>query len=374
MTGSGVLSLARRVTVLPAARGLRASREAERAPHPLTLAELELAYLAWLEQRGVANTLRTYRDALQRWGAFLFIEGIDIEVETTEALSLDAVDKFIAWLRQYHSNYRLTTRGKPLSDLTVQTYANAVLGMFKYGCRRRLVDPRFVYADLSANAYETLGRPMPRPLKVDRRIASLVEAADSRELPAESAAWSEHKRMTTLRDRAVLRLLLVSGLRRAEVVSLNRADVDDGHASEGLVIGKGRKMRPIFFDEPTQAAIRAYLEARADDYRPLFLRHDNRRGAPGPDGERWRMGYQAVWLVVKHYAAEVGIHATPHQLRHAMATGMLNRGADLSVIQDLLGHASPNVTKAVYAHYDRAALRRAFKEFSPLEAGGDAEH
>jgi site-specific recombinase XerD len=96
-------------------------------------------------------------------------------------------------------------------------------------------------------------------------------------------------------------------MRRAEVASLNRADVQDGRAHEALVIGKGDKERHVFFDAETQQHIRAYLEERSDSYAPRFLRHDNHRGRPGLNGEGWRLSAQSVWGVVKRYAAEVGV-------------------------------------------------------------------
>ncbi len=145
---------------------------------------------------------------------------------------------------------------------------------------------------------------------------------------------------------------------------MNRADIQDGRYNQGIITGKGGKERVVFFDDPSLAAIRAYLEARADMHVPLFLRHDDGRGRPGPRGERWRLSPQSVWAIVKRYAKEVGVPATTHHFRHSKASVLLNRGASLSEVQDILGHASPETTKRIYAHYKTQHLREAFDRYS----------
>ena len=112
------------------------------------------------------------------------------------------------------------------------------------------------------------------------------------------------------------------------------------------------------------AAIRAYLEARADAHLPLFLRHDDGRAKPGLRGARWRLSPQSVWLVVKKYGALAGVEVTTHHLRHLKARVLLNAGAELAEVQDILGHASPETTKKIYAQYTKQHLRRAFDEHS----------
>jgi site-specific recombinase XerD len=140
--------------------------------------------------------------------------------------------------------------------------------------------------------------------------------------------------------------------------------VHDGRATEGLITGKGDKERVVFFDDESLAAIRAYLAARADAHQPLFLRHDDGRGKPGPRGERWRLSPQSVWGVVKKYGRLAGVSVTTHHLRHLKARVMLNNGAQLSEVQDILGHASPETTKKIYAPYTKQHLREAFDRFS----------
>ena len=154
-------------------------------------------------------------------------------------------------------------------------------------------------------------------------------------------------------------------MRRGEVAALNRADVGDGRLDEAIITGKGEKERVVFFDEPALAAIRAYLAARGDGYAPLFLRHDNGRPTqPGAGGHRYRLSTQTIWATVVYYARACGVTATPHAFRHSKASVMLNEGAALSEVQDILGHASPETTKRIYAHYERSHLREAVRAYS----------
>jgi site-specific recombinase XerD len=171
-----------------------------------------------------------------------------------------------------------------------------------------------------------------------------------------------------LRDRALIHTLFSSALRREEASTLNRSDVQDGRARRALITGKGRKERVAFFGPDALAAVQEYLAARGDTHEPLFLRHDRARGLPGQNGDNWRVSPHAVWEAVKKWSRAAGIRATTHHLRHAKATIMLNEGAKLEEVQDLLGHASPQTTKLIYAHYTVEHLEDAFNRYSPSAA------
>jgi site-specific recombinase XerD len=197
----------------------------------------------------------------------------------------------------------------------------------------------------------------------------VVTYADSLPLPGGGSESARRQRLELLRDRALIRTLYCTAMRRAEVASLNRTDVQDGYSDQALITGKGEKERVVFFDADTLAAIRTYLEARADHYLPLFIRHGAGRGAPGPSGARYRLSTKMIWNVVKRYSRAVGVDASPHDFRHDKASVLLNQGAKLSEVQDILGHASPETTKKIYAHYETAHLRDAFDRYSvPPEA------
>jgi integrase/recombinase XerC len=163
-----------------------------------------------------------------------------------------------------------------------------------------------------------------------------------------------------LRDRALMHLLLSSGMSKAEVVSLDRTHIEDAWDDSTVIEGRGRKERPVFWDAETRKALDAWLAPRRDDYLPLFIRLDNHRGAPGRHGERWRLSAQNVWNVVTQYGRPLGIDARPQAFRHAMASAMLENDAPMSLVQELLGHSSSTVTRQAYAPYDHHSLRQDF--------------
>lgn len=167
-----------------------------------------------------------------------------------------------------------------------------------------------------------------------------------------------------LRDRAIILTLFATGMRREEVSRLDRADVDDGWATQAIIRGKGDRERVVFFSDEASEAIQAYLKARVDDYVPVFIRHDRGRGRPRGRGSNFRLSPLSIWATVKKYSRLAEVPLTTHDFRHAKATVLLNQGAKLSEVQDILGHASPETTKKIYAHYEVGHLRAAFDRYS----------
>ncbi len=162
------------------------------------------------------------------------------------------------------------------------------------------------------------------------------------------------------RDRAILELLYASGMRVSELVSLNLDDINvDG--GDVRCFGKGHKERLIPIAPRAALTVKEYLqEARPhlshnDAEQALFL---NRRGD--------RLTRQGLWQILKGYAksAELDKEITPHTLRHSFATHMLNGGADLRSVQELLGHANISTTQ-VYTHLTSEHVRRTYKKSHP---------
>ena len=161
------------------------------------------------------------------------------------------------------------------------------------------------------------------------------------------------------RDRALLELAYSSGLRLSELVGLNHGDLDR-RAHVVRVRGKGRKERIVPVGDAALEALARYEAATAAAPRsraadaPLFL---------GRDG---RLAGRTVQRVVRRRLAEVasGLGVTPHALRHSFATHLLDRGADLRAIQELLGHASLATTQ-IYTHVSRSRLRKAYAQAHP---------
>lgn len=164
-----------------------------------------------------------------------------------------------------------------------------------------------------------------------------------------------------LRDRAMLELMYASGLRASEVGAMGMDDVlhDIGVVR---VTGKGNKQRLVPMGAPAQQALDAYLQ----DARAILVRGDardqgrlllSRTGRP--------LERVAVWQIVKKHAATAGLEGVhPHVLRHSFATHLLSGGADLRVVQELLGHADIATTQ-IYTHVDASRLRSVHKQFHP---------
>jgi integrase/recombinase XerD len=172
-------------------------------------------------------------------------------------------------------------------------------------------------------------------------------------------AWGDGS-PTGLRDRAALELLYGCGCRVGELCALDVADLD---ASEAVVRlrGKGSKERQVPVGEPALAAVAAYLDAgrpRLAGRRPSPALLLNRRGG--------RLSRVSVWTLLKTAGAAAGLPATvsPHTLRHSYATHLLEGGADLRVVQELLGHADISTTE-IYTHVDRAWLAEAWRSAHP---------
>lgn len=162
---------------------------------------------------------------------------------------------------------------------------------------------------------------------------------------------------TGVRDRAILELLYAAGVRVRELTGVGLNDLDL-HERSLRVTGKGNKQRIVLFGEPAEQALRIYLKmvrprlARKMGEQALFLNRDGGRLSP-----------RAVELLVRKYAVVAGIdeRAYPHLLRHSFATHMLDGGADLRIVQELLGHSSASTTQ-IYTHVTEQRQRQTYTD------------
>lgn len=300
------------------------------------------------------RTYATYQTGLARFREYLEATK-QLERWQPADLGPESLEEFYGWLVRRHGRERRAT---------VATYSAGLRAFVRFLARRALLRSGVTYEQMRANEQQVMGRSSYRTPRIDQGLPLLVTHALSLAVPPATERRGV-KRLERLRDRALLLTLFCTGMRREEVARLNRVDIQDGWADRALITGKGDKERVVFFDEATLAAIREYLAARNDTLLPVFLRHDNHRGrSAGHGGERWRLAPQSVWAIVKAYARQVGVPATTHHFRHSKASVLLNRGASLSEVQDILGHASPETTKRIYAHYETQHLRDAFDRFS----------
>lgn len=247
-----------------------------------------------------------------------------------EELDIRQIDKYIA------RSYTGFMNEKNLTKKSIARKLASIRSFFKFLCREGL---------LSQNPMQKIttpktGRELPRFL-FREHIERLLAA------PCQENRYG-------LRDQVIIELLYGSGLRVSELVGLNKRDVD---LANGLirVKGKGRKERIVPLTEPSKQAIKAYLNSREDSEEPLIL---NYKGS--------RLTSRSVRRILDKLgkSANLNQHIHPHMLRHTFATHLLDGGADLRSVQELLGHKKLSSTQ-IYTHLTREKLRHVYLETHP---------
>ena len=158
------------------------------------------------------------------------------------------------------------------------------------------------------------------------------------------------------RDRTLMELLFSTGLRVAEAVSIDRNQIDL-KTREFTIVGKGHKQRVVFLSARASLWLGKYLNKRKDNLRPLFISWRNATSDS-------RMTTRSVQQIVDKYAklAKLPIKVTPHMLRHTLATDLLTNGANLRVVQEILGHKHLSTTE-IYTHVTNAQLKESYQKF-----------
>ncbi|MGH2511718.1 MAG: tyrosine recombinase [Candidatus Limnocylindrales bacterium] len=251
--------------------------------------------------------------------------------------------------------------GRPLRSTSLRRRAAAIRGFYRFAYGDELI--RIDLAGQIDLPRQT--RLLPEPLDVLETIR-LLEASGPAVPDGQPAGRAEHVR---LRDRALLELLYAAGLRISEALNLDRDDL----SIEGAfvrVIGKGDKERMVPVGEVALDWLRRYLA----DVRPAWLglgpgvgTAGLARGGPVFLTDRGRrLGRQAAWSAVKRAARLAGLsdRVTPHTLRHSFATHLLEGGADLRIVQELLGHASISTTQ-LYTHLTGERIRDVYSRAHP---------
>ncbi len=293
---------------------------------------LERAGRAWLSdlallKRASPRTTAAYRYDLQDYLGFLRARG---HAEPRQVIAPDVVD------------YLLALRRGGAAAATLARRRSTLRGYHSH-CARAGTAPLDPTAGLPALK---LGRRLPRALAIEE--VELVLAQPVGHEPR------------TLRDRALLELGYASGLRVSELVGLDRSSLlwDDRAVR---VLGKGDKQRLVPFGKPAGEALERWLESG----RPHLVRRTNEEAL---FVNRWgrRLSRMGFWKILAGYARLAGLagRVSPHVLRHSFATHLLAGGADLRVVQELLGHASV-VTTQIYTAVDRGFLLEVHRQFHP---------
>jgi integrase/recombinase XerC len=291
------------------------------------------------EERGFSvHTVRAYRRDLESFLHFLAIDFLSQEPSSIQPSSVDAlaVRSFLA--SQARAGLGPQSQARSLS---------ALRSLFRFACREGTLDSNPAEGVRSPKQ----GKSLPRHLRPGE-VENLLEAADGDEPLAR-------------RDSAILELLYASGLRVSELAGLDWSDLDF-EARTLRVMGKGGKERMVPFGKPAAQALARWMQAwegvrkpASGPEEPVFL---NYRGA--------RLSARSVRRIIDRYvekaALAAGVH--PHTLRHTFATHLLEGGADLRTIQELLGHSSLSTTQR-YTHLELERLLQVYRESHPRAKG-----
>ena len=281
----------------------------------------------WIEKGLSENTVQSYRldlTALCDW-----LDKNDLSLETLDAVDLQG---FLG--ERLEKGYKATSTARMLS-------AMRKLFQYLYREKYRVDDPSAVLSS------PKLPSRLPKYL-TEQQVSDLLNTPDV-EVPLE------------LRDKAMLELLYATGLRVTELVSLT---IENMSVQQGVVrvIGKGNKERIMPIGEEAAYWVRQFMLYG----RPVLLNGQS-SDVVFPSQRAQQMTRQTFWHRVKHYAILADIDAdalSPHVLRHAFATHLVNHGADLRVVQMLLGHTDLSTTQ-IYTHVAKERLKRLHERFHP---------
>ncbi len=284
-------------------------------------------FLEYIEiERGRAvKTIENYDHYLTRYFT-------QMQVTEVSDISEQSVREFRLWL-----NRQPGTAADSMKRRTQNYYMIALRAFLKF-LRKR---------DISAISPEKI-----ELAKLPERELDLITPTELSRL-MEAARGAEEK---DIRNIAILELLFSTGLRVSELCALNN-DLDLTQDSFS-VRGKGEKVRVVFLSSTAKSAVAAYLKARKDMAEALFVNVPRGKAIPA------RLTPRSVERILKSCALKAGItkKVTPHILRHVFATDLLNNGADIRSVQQLLGHASINTTQ-IYTHITDSHLREIHKKY-----------
>lgn len=275
---------------------------------------------------------------------------------TIEAITTNVLQDFQSWLG-----------AREFSRFSQRTYLASVNAFLSYALSQDWLPDTFSLEKARAKLKHVTRRsayPIPRP---DPALPRLIAAFDAMALEEGESESARRKRLQVLRNKAFVHLLYSSAGRLSEVAALNRKDVADGRRKEAIVRGKGDKERFIFITPEARAAILNYISERKDTFEPLFISHGRKYGS--------RFTKMSLWRTISTTAKKLGMDVSPHDFRHFRARQMLEQGAPIEAIQEILGHSDIGTTRRVYAHYSKPSIRTIFERttLSPNDAAQQAE-
>ncbi len=294
-------------------------------------------FLEYLQvERGSSPlTIRNYRHYLTRFVNWMDAEGIREELKDINA---EVVKNFRVFLTNLPGEKNSTGGGKSTMSRRTQGYHVIALRSFLKWLIR--------------NDYDVMAPDKIELPKVEERQVHFLNGEQiDRLLNAPSLSTIQGKR-----DKAILEVLFSTGLRVSELTKLDRDKIDLERREFGI-IGKGGKARVVFLSSRSVDWIVKYLNERKDHYKPLFIHHKGKIEVTA-DGNKMRLTPRSVQRLIKKYAhkMKLPVDVTPHVMRHSFATDLLNAGADIRSVQEMLGHKNISTTQ-IYTHVTNKQLR-----------------
>ena len=293
-------------------------------------------------EQGLSNkSQETYGRFLSKFSSWLSANNLDklLPHELTE----DHIRKYRVFLSQ---SFNKATK-EPIKRSTQNYHLIALRNLLNYFINRDILSLPSEKIKLIKEQERTV-----KFLDLDQ-IKKLLEAPNT-------------KNIIGLRDRTILETFFSTGLRIAELVNLNREQFINLTNKKDLelgVVGKGGHPRTVYFSERALSWIKKYLEVRKDEEKALFINYKGPKRQAGT-----RLTARAIENLVKKYALLAGcpITTTPHVIRHSFATDLLNKGVDIRIVQEFLGHRNIATTQ-IYTHVTRPQLREIHRKFHGIK-------
>lgn len=296
-------------------------------------------FLDWLEiEKGLSSkSQEDYARFLKKFLDWLKINGL--EDLKPHQLTSDHIRKY----RLFLSRQCLSKSKLPLKKSTQNYYLIALRSLLNYFTDRDIVS---LPAEKIKLAKEK-GERQVRFLTLDQ-LEKLFSVPDISKIQG-------------LRDRAILETLFSTGMRIGELVGLNREQFKITPETKDLeltIVGKGGRVRPVYFSERAIYWLKKYLDTRKDKEKALFINYKSKKGAPR------RLTARLIEKNIKKYAISAGLplNITPHVMRHSFSTDLISQGIDIRTLQEFLGHKSIAATQ-IYAHITSKYLRDIHRKF-----------
>lgn len=307
-------------------------------PEDLTLRKLIHKFLSYLEvERNYSNwTIIKYEHYLKTFR--IWFEK-NYQQEYIERLTPEIVRHYRHHLTKHEDDY-----GRTLSKTTQSYYVIALRSFLKYLAKK----------GIHSMAPEKIELP-----KSESRSLKFL----SREQVERLLSMPNLEKLEGLRDKAILEVLFSTGLRVSEMAKLDR-DRIDLKAREFGIIGKGRRPRVVFLTPRAVQWLAKYLAARQDVNKPLWIRVAGPKADPAAAGEKMRLTVRTIQRIVEKYRRQAGlpIRVSPHVIRHSFATNLLQNGADLRSVQEMLGHKNVATTQ-IYTHVTNPRLKEVHDKY-----------